>query len=63
LTPQEGTTPEAILSRADFAVTEGRLADALAEIATLPPDIQAVFADWTAKANARLAVDTALEAQ
>jgi hypothetical protein len=63
LTPQEGTTPEAILSRADFAVTEGRLADALAEIATLPPDIQAVFADWTAKANARLAVDTALEGQ
>jgi hypothetical protein len=63
LTPQEGTTPEAILSRADFAVTEGRLADALAEIATLPPDVQAVFTGWTAKANARLAVDTALEAQ
>jgi hypothetical protein len=63
LTPQEGTTPEAILSRADFAVTEGRLADALAEIATLPPDVQAVFADWSARANARIAVDTALEAQ
>jgi hypothetical protein len=63
LTPQDGTTPEAILSRADFAVTEGRLADALAEIATLPPDVQAVFADWTARATARIAVDTALEAQ
>lgn len=62
LTPQDGTTPEAILSRADFAVTEGRIADALAEIATLPPDVQAVFADWTARANARLAVDAALEA-
>jgi hypothetical protein len=63
LSPQEGTTPAAILSRADFAVSEGRLADALAEIATLPPDVQAVFADWSARANARLAVDTALEGQ
>ena len=63
LTPRDGTTPEAMLSRADFAATEGRLADALAEISNLPPDVQAVFADWTARANARLAVDTALEAQ
>ena len=63
LTPREGTTPEAILSRADFAVTEGRLADALAEIATLPPDVQAVFTGWVPRAEARLAVDTALEAQ
>jgi hypothetical protein len=63
LSPQTGNTPAAILSRADFAVTEGRLADALAEIATLPPDVQAVFADWSARANARLAVDTALEGQ
>jgi hypothetical protein len=63
LTPREGTTPDAILSRADFAVTEGRLADALAEIAALPPEVQAVFADWTAGATARLAIVTALEAQ
>jgi hypothetical protein len=63
LSPQDGTTPAAILSRADFAVTEGRLADALAEIATLPPDVQATFADWSTRATARLAVDTALEAQ
>jgi hypothetical protein len=63
LTPQEGTTPDAILSRADFAVTEGRLADALSELAALPPDVEAVFANWTAGATARIAVDTALEAQ
>jgi hypothetical protein len=63
LAPQDGTTPEAILSRADFAVTEGRLADALTEITSLPPEIQAVFAGWTGRATARLAVDTALEAQ
>jgi hypothetical protein len=63
LTPQEGSTPDAILSRADFAVTEGRLADALTELAALPPDVQAVFADWSARATARLAVDTALEAR
>jgi hypothetical protein len=63
LTPHEGTTPEAILSRADFAVTQGRLADALTELAALSPDVQSVFADWTARATARIAVDTALEAQ
>jgi hypothetical protein len=63
LTPQAGTTPDAILSRADFAVTEGRLADALTELAALSPDVQAAFADWTARATARLAVDTALEAR
>jgi hypothetical protein len=63
LTPQEGDTPDAILSRADFAVTEGRVADALAEIGALPPEVQAVFSDWASRATARLAVDTALEAR
>jgi hypothetical protein len=63
LTPQDGDTPDAILSRADFAVGEGRLADALAEIGTLPDDVRAVFDGWTPRAEARIAVDTALEAQ
>jgi hypothetical protein len=60
LEPREGDTPDAILSRAEFALGEGRLADALAELATLAPDVQAPFADWRAQAEARLAVDSAL---
>jgi len=60
LTPREGTTPDAVLSRADFAVTEGRLDDAVTELALLAPEVQAVFDDWSARATARLTVDTAL---
>ncbi|TAG12998.1 MAG: hypothetical protein EAZ40_15140 [Rhodobacterales bacterium] len=60
LEPREGDTPDAILSRAEFALGEARLADALAELDTLSPEVQAPLADWRAKAEARLAVDAAL---
>ena len=60
LTPREGSDPDAVLSRAEFALGEGRLADALAELGTLDPAIQAPFADWIATAGARVAVDVAL---
>jgi hypothetical protein len=62
LTPRDGADPDAILSRAEFALGEGRLADALAELGTLDPTLLAPFADWSAKARARLAVDQALAA-
>jgi hypothetical protein len=39
LTPLEGDTPDAILSRADFALSEGRVADAVAELETLDPAV------------------------
>ncbi|WP_103257559.1 COG4223 family protein [Tabrizicola aquatica] len=61
LTPREGTDPDAILSRAEFALSEGRLADALAEVQALQDPIRAPFADWIARAQARLAVTAALE--
>jgi hypothetical protein len=61
LTPQEGSDPDAILSRAEAAVLEGRLADAMTEIASLDPAIAAPFADWTAKAKVRLAAEQALD--
>lgn len=61
LTPRDGTDPDAILSRAEFALGEGRLADALAEVATLDPALLAPLEDWTARAKARLAVTVALE--
>lgn len=60
VTPREGTDPDAILSRAEFALGEGRLADALAELQTLPADIRAPLEAWITQAKARAAVDAAL---
>ena len=62
LTPRDGSDPDAILSRAEFALGEGRLADALTELATLGPALAAPFQDWIARAGARLAVDQAVNA-
>lgn len=53
LSPQEGDSVDAILSRAEAAVKAGDLAGALAELGTLPPEGQAAMADWRAAAEAR----------
>lgn len=53
VTPQEGTTADAILSRAQGAVREGRLSDALAEISALPEVARAEMSDWLGQAEAR----------
>jgi hypothetical protein len=60
LTPQEGTTPDAILSRAEFALSEGRVADALSELQSLDPAVQAPLDSWVSDANAYVAAQTAL---
>ena len=58
--PREGTSADAILSRAEDALRNGRLNDALAEIATLPETARAAMSDWTTQAEARAAaVDAA----
>ena len=58
--PRDGTDADAILSRAEDALRNGRLNDALAEIATLPPSARAAMSDWTTQAEARAAaVDAA----
>ena len=62
LTPRQGTDPDAVLSRADAALREGRLADALAEIASLEPAVAAPLADWAATATLRLQAEQALDA-
>lgn len=62
LTPQEGDTPDAVLSRAEFALSEGRVADALAELAPLDPAVKAPLDPWTAAAKAHLAAAAALQA-
>lgn len=51
--PQEGSSPDAVLSRAEAAIKEGRVADALAEIEALPEVARAEMTDWTAQATER----------
>ncbi len=47
LTPREGNDPDAILSRAEAALAEGRIADSMAEIATLPAEGLAAMTSFT----------------
>jgi len=53
LEPRDGDDPDAVLSRAEAAVREGRLADAIAEIDTLPEAARAEMSDWLARATTR----------
>jgi hypothetical protein len=59
--PREGDDPDAVLSRAEAALREARLNDALAEIATLPEVVRAPMGDWTVAAEARMAALAALQ--
>lgn len=62
LTPLEGNTPDAILSRAEFALTEGRVADALTELDPLDAAVKAPLDAWITQAKAQLAAAAALQA-
>lgn len=53
LEPREGDDADAILSRAEAAVREGRLRDAMAEIDTLPGAARAAMSGWMDRAQAR----------
>jgi hypothetical protein len=53
LEPREGDGPDAVLSRAEAALGAGRLAEALALLAALPPEAQAELAAWRERAEAR----------
>ncbi|WP_245764237.1 COG4223 family protein [Sulfitobacter marinus] len=61
VTPRAGDDPDAILSRAEDAMRRGQLAEALAEIDTLPDTAKAPLADWTAAAQTREAAQDALD--
>lgn len=54
LTPQEGDSSDAVLSRAEAALREGRLTDALAELDTLPDVAQPAMSAWVGLASARV---------
>lgn len=58
-TPQDGDDPDAVLSRAEAAVRDGRLEEALTEIAALPDTAKAPLADWVALAETRMAAKSA----
>jgi hypothetical protein len=62
LEPREGDDPDAVLSRAEAAVRDGRLGDALAEIETLPEGARAALSDWAADAERRSAALSAANA-
>lgn len=62
LTPQEGDGVDAVLSRAEFALAEGRVADALAELAPLDPALAAPLEAWTQGANRHVTAMAALAA-
>ena len=53
VTPQEGNDPDAVLSRAEAAVRDGRLGDALVELDALPDLSKATMFDWFNLAETR----------
>jgi hypothetical protein len=60
VTPRAGDTPDAILSRAEAALADGRLPEAITELDALDPGLRASLADWIARAEARASALAAL---
>jgi hypothetical protein len=59
--PREGSDPDAVLSRAEDAVRNGRLGDALSELETLPDPSKAAMQDWLTDARARYDAKQAIQ--
>ena len=59
--PREGDDPDAVLSRAEAAMREGRLPQALEELDGLPPEIQSAMQGWLDTARSRAAAAAAIE--
>lgn len=51
--PGDGTTTDATLSRAEAALRDGRLTEALSEIDALPEPVREVLSDWITPARTR----------
>ena len=60
MTPKDGDDPDAILSRAEAAVRQGKLSEALAEISKLSTDAQAQMSEWMDAAKTRVAASDAV---
>lgn len=61
VTPQEGATADAILSRAEEDLRQNRLSDALAEVASLPEVVRAEMSGWISAAEIRTAALATVE--
>lgn len=61
VTPREGSDPDAILSRADAAVRNGRLDNALQEMNALPQDTLEAARIWMSDAGSHVAAQTAVQ--
>ena len=59
-TPQEGFTPDAILSRAEDHMRKDNLDQAIAEISALPSEATQIMAPWVTLAEERLGVMAAI---
>ncbi len=53
LTPQEGDSTDAVLSRAEAALLEGRMSDVLAELQALPDVAKPALSQWQSTAQQR----------
>lgn len=53
LQPREGSDPDAVLSRVEAAIRDGRLSDALAEIEALPEEGRNELSDWSSQVALR----------
>lgn len=53
LEPREGDDPDAVLSRVEAAIRDGRLSDALAELEALPEEGRAELSDWSSQVTLR----------
>ena len=59
--PKDGDDPDAILSRAEAALADSRLTDALAEVASLPEVARGEMSSWVGMAEARAAAMSTVE--
>lgn len=62
VSPRDGDDADAVLSRAEAALTDGQIATALNELSALPDNVVATMADWIKSAKTRLAAITASDA-
>lgn len=61
VTPRAGDAPDAILSRAEAALRDGDLQQALTELEALPDEAKAPLSDWMDRAQTRVAAVSAAD--
>ncbi|NBR91063.1 MAG: hypothetical protein EBS68_14355, partial [Rhodobacteraceae bacterium] len=62
LAPKEGSDADAVLSRVEAALRDGRMNDALAEVETLPEVARVEMTGWLQLATERATALSALDA-